>query len=284
MTVPGLSTVVYASDGRIPRSHARPDDQRSRRPAPAAESRGRMHVAARRARLVVLRGDLPAPGRATGGGSTIGTDDSAPYQVFDDVSDAAHRAPGALPRGRPRQRRPHPRHGGPAHAGCPAPTVTITSPADGGRSATIDPVTLTAAVDPERPPQSVDVPAQRRRRRLDHASARTRSSPAYTATDDVSALPLGTSVRYRAVLREPALPRSPARPVTVTTALPQPRGGSVTVAGSLQSELGCPADWQPGLRGHPPGLRHLGRAVARHLHAARPATTSGRSRSTTRGP
>jgi alpha-amylase len=34
--------------------------------------------------------------------------------------------------------------------------------------------------------------------------------------------------------------------VTVTTADPVPLRNSVTVAGSLQSELGCPDDWQPG--------------------------------------
>jgi alpha-amylase len=33
--------------------------------------------------------------------------------------------------------------------------------------------------------------------------------------------------------------------VTVTTAEPTPARDSVTVAGDLQSELGCPADWQP---------------------------------------
>jgi hypothetical protein len=31
----------------------------------------------------------------------------------------------------------------------------------------------------------------------------------------------------------------------VTTAKPTPAVDSVTVAGSLQSELGCPADWDP---------------------------------------
>jgi alpha-amylase len=32
----------------------------------------------------------------------------------------------------------------------------------------------------------------------------------------------------------------------VTVAKPKPAVGSVTVAGALQSELGCPEDWQPG--------------------------------------
>jgi hypothetical protein len=36
-----------------------------------------------------------------------------------------------------------------------------------------------------------------------------------------------------------------SRAVTVTTAQPQPARDSVTVAGDLQSEIGCPGDWNP---------------------------------------
>jgi hypothetical protein len=71
------------------------------------------------------------------------------------------------------------------------------------------------------------------------------SAPAYTATDDVSALPLGTSVSYRAILSEHGVVQATSATVTVTTAPPQPAVGSVTVAGDLQSELGCPSDWMP---------------------------------------
>jgi hypothetical protein len=71
------------------------------------------------------------------------------------------------------------------------------------------------------------------------------SAPAYTRIDDVSALPLGTSIRYRAILSEHGSVQDTSAPVTVTTAPPQPAVGSVTVAGSLQSELACPDDWLP---------------------------------------
>jgi hypothetical protein len=71
------------------------------------------------------------------------------------------------------------------------------------------------------------------------------SAPAYTVTDDASALALGTSVSYRAILREPGTADVTSAPVTVTVADPKPLVNSVTVAGDLQSELGCPGDWQP---------------------------------------
>jgi len=99
-------------------------------------------------------------------------------------------------------------------------------------------------VDPERPGQSVEL--LRSVNGGPWTSLRTDdSAPAYTATDDVSGLPLGTTVRYRAILREPGTVDVSSTPVTVTTADPKPAVGSVTVAGDLQSELGCPGDWQP---------------------------------------
>jgi hypothetical protein len=108
----------------------------------------------------------------------------------------------------------------------------------------VHPVTVTATVDPERPMQSVEF--QRSVAGGPWTSLGTDSSaPAYLATDDVSALPLGTSVRYRAILRERGKRQATSAPVTVTTALPTPAVDSVTLAGSLQSELVCPADWDP---------------------------------------
>ena len=71
------------------------------------------------------------------------------------------------------------------------------------------------------------------------------SSPVYTVTDDVRDLPLGTSVSYRATLIEPGSPRVTSRPVTVTTANPQPARDHVTLVGDLQSEVGCAGDWNP---------------------------------------
>ena len=99
-------------------------------------------------------------------------------------------------------------------------------------------------MDPERPLQSVEF--QRSVAGGPWTSLGTDSSaPAYTATDDVSALPLGTSVRYRAILSEHGAVQSTSAPVTVTTAPPQPAVASVTVAGDLQQSSGCPGDWDP---------------------------------------
>ncbi|MFC6345396.1 hypothetical protein ACFP8W_25655, partial [Nocardioides hankookensis] len=56
--------------------------------------------------------------------------------------------------------------------------------------------------------------------------------------------PIAADLAVRAA-RATAGSARPHAPVTVTTAAPTPARDSVTVAGSLQSELGCPGDWQP---------------------------------------
>ena len=66
------------------------------------------------------------------------------------------------------------------------------------------------------------------------------SSPAYQVTDDVEGLELGTELTYRAVLLEAGAEPVTSDEVTVRTAAPQPARDSVTLAGSLQDELGCP--------------------------------------------
>ncbi|MDQ0754562.1 Ig-like domain-containing protein [Arthrobacter sp. B3I4] len=73
------------------------------------------------------------------------------------------------------------------------------------------------------------------------------SSPAYTAVDDLAALslPEGAQLRYRALMPVPGAGEVVSGIRTVVAGdLPQP--DSVTIAGSLDSELGCPGDWQPG--------------------------------------
>jgi hypothetical protein len=241
VSLPGLSTAVYVSDDRIPRSHAAPRISLDK-PEPAAVSHGRMHVAAD------VQGDSfyeVTFQRKVGHGSwkTIGVDDSAPYQVYDDVSsmkpgrDISYRAAVLDNYG-------HTRGSAPRSTKVPRTQVTMTKPTDGGTVSRIDPVALTATVDPERPEQSVEF--QRSVSGGAWTSLGTDSSaPAYTTTDDVSGLPLGTSVRYRAILSEHGSVQDTSAPVSVTTAPPQPAVGSVTVAGSLQSELACPADWLP---------------------------------------
>ena len=239
VTVPGLSAVVYESTGRIPRSHRAPD-LRLAKPVPSAESRGRMRVKA------LVRGSsfYEVTFRAKVGAGrwhSIGTDDSAPYRVFHDTSN--------LPTGTRLRYRAvvldnagHARRSARRSARVPAPTIAITSPADGGTVSNVDPVTVRATVDPERASESVRF--QRSVAGGAWATLRTdRSSPDFTATDDVSALPLGTQLRYRAVLLEPGTPRVTSAPVSVTTAPPQPARDHVTLVGDLQSEAGCAADW-----------------------------------------
>ncbi|MBA2559921.1 MAG: hypothetical protein H0V07_08540 [Propionibacteriales bacterium] len=174
---------------------------------------------------------------------SIGTDDSAPYRVFHDTT---RLEPGRALRYRAvvLDNAGHTRMSDASRVEVPSPKVTLTSPEAGGSVAGVYPVTVTALVDPERSTQSV-----RFRRSVSGGDWITlgvdRSSPVYTVTDDVSGLALGTAVRYQAVLRQPGSPRVTSAAVRVVVAEPEPTRDAVTVAGSLQSEIGCAADWDP---------------------------------------
>lgn len=240
VTVPALGAVVYESAQPIARSPRAPRISIAR-PRPSAVSHGRMQVQARVAGSSFYEVTVQ---RRIGGGQwrSIGTDDSAPYRVFDDVSSLR---PGTRVsyRAAVLDNAGHTRGTTSRTTAVPSPTVRVTSP-QAGTVTSIDPVHLEASVDPERSTQSVTF---WRRVGSDPWTkvATDTSSPAYTATDDVSDLPLGTRVSYRAVLHEGSLPAVTSAPVRVTTAEPTPARDSVTVAGSLQSEIGCPGDWQP---------------------------------------
>ncbi len=241
LTVPPLSAVVYRAAGAIPQSATAPAISLDR-PAPAEVSHGRMHVAANVAGTSFNEVTFQAK-VGDGRWHSIGTDDSRPYQVFHDTSnyrtgthllyravvldDAGHT--------RPSQTR---------STVVPAPAVTVSTPKDGATVTSIDPVDVLATVDPERADQSV-----RFERSVSGGDWQTigedGSSPAYTTVDDVSGLPLGTQVRYRAIMSEPGSPSVTSDPVTVTTAAPKPARDHVTLVGSLQDEIGCPGDWQP---------------------------------------
>ena len=240
--VAGLSTVVYRSVDRIARSRHAPKIGLTE-PAPAEISHGRIHVGANVRGASFYEVTFQRRLGRHGAWRTIGVDDSAPYQVYDDVSQlrpgrkVAYRAAVLDNAG-------HRRGSAARSTVVPRTAITISAPADGGTVNNVDPFTVSAAVDPERPLQSVAF--ERSVAGGPWTSLGTDSSaPAYTVTDDVSALPLGTSVRYRAVLSEHGVVQATSAPSTVTTALPQPAVGSVTVAGSLQSELGCATDWDP---------------------------------------
>jgi hypothetical protein len=71
------------------------------------------------------------------------------------------------------------------------------------------------------------------------------SSPNYSFYDDMTAVPVNTTIQYRAILNEPDGTSVTSAVRTVTRVEPQPLVPSATVAGSVQSEIGCPADWAP---------------------------------------
>jgi glycosidase len=249
VTVPALSAVVYRADERIPRSHAAPRIE-LRRPAPAAVSHGRMHVAAKVAGAGRSFYEVTFQAKVGHGRwRSIGTDDSAPYQVFQDTSGYRTGTPLRY-RAVVLDNAGHTRWSDARSTTVPAPAVTVSAPGDGSTVTRIDPVTVQATVDPERADDTVRFERSVSGGAWEQIGVDS-SSPAYTATDDVSDLALGTEVRYRAILSEPGSPSVTSDPVTVTTAAPKPARNHVTLVGDLQSELGCtdadgkPADWLP---------------------------------------
>lgn len=172
----------------------------------------------------------------------IGTDDTRPYRVFHDVSsipDGTQAAYRAVVRDNANQQRTS----DPQGAVVPEPKLTIELPTEGaGVFGTIE---IRVTADPERASHVVRI-----QRKLptdaDWVTLKTDdSSPVYTYYDNLSAVPVGTQIQYRAVLDEPDGTQviSPVR--TVTRTPPTPLVNSVTVAGSLQDEIGCPGEWQP---------------------------------------
>lgn len=245
VTVPALGAVVYASTQRIPASRKAPSI-RLAKPAPTKVARSRTKVTAKVGAKIGRDSFYEVTFQAKVGKGRwrdIGTDDSAPYRVFHDTRDLATGTKVTY-RAAVLDNRGHSRTSGVRTTRVAPPTVDVSTSGADGTVSNVDPVTVTATVDPERPGQSV-----RFERRVGDGAWQVlgtdTSSPAYTFRDDVSGLPLGTRVRYRAVLLEPGTPRVVGGPVAVTTAAPTSARESVTVAGSLQDEMGCPADWDP---------------------------------------
>jgi len=177
-----------------------------------------------------------------GNWTPIGTDDTRPYRLFHDVSSIPDGTQVAY-RAVVRDNANHQRTSEPQDAVVPEPKLTIELPTEGaGVFGTIE---IRATADPERASHEVRI-----QRKLpsdaDWVTLNTDdSSPVYTHYDNLSTLPVGTQIKYRAVLNEPDGTQviSPIR--TVTRTAPTPLVKSVTVAGSLQSEIGCSEDWLP---------------------------------------
>ena len=264
LTVPALSTVVYQSARKVPRSDRAPRIVLDT-PEPAAGANSRMLVAANVDGSSFTEVTFYA---RTGnrGWKHIGTDDTRPYRVFHDTSSLAtgtkvgYRAVVSDNAG-------HTRTSDLERAIVPAPRLTIETPAED--AAVFGTIQVRVTADPERATHVVHI-----ERSLNGGAwervATDQSSPVYLYYDNLSTVPVGTEIRYRAILREPDGTRvvSPIR--TVTRTAPQPLVNSVTVAGSLQNEIGCPADWDPACTASHLAFNTDQRAVGRHLrHRAR---------------
>jgi alpha-amylase len=237
VTVPALSTVVYASSGAIPRSRTAPAIAIAS-VHPAEGANGRIEVNAEAGGTSFYEVTFLAKS-GSGKWVPIGTDDTAPYRVFHDVSDLE---PGAAVKYRAivRDNAGHTRSSGVTHTEVPAPILTIEAPEEG--ASVRNEVEVRAVADPERATHIVNF-----ERSINggawEAIGTDDSSPTYTAFDDISALPDNTGIRYCATLTDGnTTVVSAIRTVTVGN-LPQP--DFVSVPGSLNSEMGCSGDWQP---------------------------------------
>jgi alpha-amylase len=238
VNVPGLSTVVYKSVRRIPRATAAPAI--SLNTPQVSEVNSRMQVSANVGGSSF--NEVTFYARVQGGAwRPIGTDDTRPYRVFHDVSAVpdgklvAYRAVVADNAG-------HTRVSARERVIVPKPTLTWRSPAAG--AGVFGQIAVEVVPDPERSYQTV-----RFQRSLNGAAWQTvkrdNSSPAYVYYDDLSSVPVGTVIRYRAILREPDGTRVVSAVRTVTRTAPTRLVNSVTVAGNLQNEIGCTSDWDP---------------------------------------
>jgi alpha-amylase len=240
VTVPALSTAVYRSADRIPRSAAAPQISLDN-PTISTESNSRMLVSANVGGSSFNEVTFYAK-VGNGNWTPIGTDDTRPYRLFHDVSSIPDGTQVAY-RAVVRDNANHQRTSDQQDAVVPEPKLTIELPTEGaGVFGTIE---IRVTADPERASHVVRI-----QRKLpsdaDWVTLNTDdSSPVYTHYDNLSTVPVGTQIQYRAVLNEPDGTQviSPIR--TVTRTAPTPLVNSVTVAGSLQSEIGCSEDWLP---------------------------------------
>ncbi|BCB78422.1 hypothetical protein GCM10022251_29980 [Phytohabitans flavus] len=198
LTVPALSAVVYAMDGRVPGSKAAPKVTITGA-APADGARGRMHVTADVAGSSFYEVAFYAQ---TGNGQwrPVGVDDNPPYQVFDDVSDLRAGTPVRY-KAVVLDNRDHTATSAARTAAVPAPLVSIETPTEGSRVR--GSVEVRAVVDPERATHTVAF-----ERRIGGGAwtpiGSDTTSPVYTVFDQLPAdVAADTPIEYRATVREP---------------------------------------------------------------------------------
>ena len=209
--MPALSTVVYKSVEPIAESKRRrgsPCDT----PQVTAETNSRMQVSANVGGSSFNEVTFYAK-VGNGGWKSIGTDDTRPYRVFHDVSCDHGRRPGrptapwsgTTPATRrvSEQRAGH-RSGAEAH-----------HRGSGRGRGVFGTIEVRVAADPERATHVVRI-----ERQLNGGAWQTlrtdSSSPIYTYYDDLSVVPVGTMIQYRAILTSRTAPGWSARSVRST--------------------------------------------------------------------
>jgi glycosidase len=236
ITVPPLAVVAYRATDLMPLSNAAPAISLTAA-APAAGAPDRMNVTA--AVGADAYAEVSFWAKSGDRWEYIGTDDNAPYQVFQDVSaldpgtaveyaavvadNAGHTATSDSLTGVVSD-----------------PTISLTDPQVGATLGS-SPV-ISATVSPDRPGTSVTF-----ERRVGggawEAIGTDSSAPAYTFTDDASGIAPGTDVLYRAVVTQGA--------ATVQSTAVSARGGAaaqpdeVALPGTVNSAMGCGEDWAP---------------------------------------
>ncbi|WP_458780763.1 alpha-amylase family glycosyl hydrolase [Arthrobacter sp. D3-16] len=237
VSVPPLSAVVYQSSGRIPHSKAAPAVI-LQKPAAAPGDNGRLKVTADVDGASFYEVSFEA--RTAGGEwQQIGTDDTAPYQVFHDVA-AMGSGTAVEYRATVLDNGGHTATSQPLTASVPAPVLTLQKPVEG--SSVNGSVELSATADPEKATHVVSF------ERSVAGGAWTAvgsddSSPVYSAKDDVSELEDGTQVQYRATMAGAGFDVVSAPKSVIVGDAPQP--DSVAVAGSFNQAMGCAASWDP---------------------------------------
>jgi hypothetical protein len=261
VTVGPLSTVVYRSTKKIPRSHAAPAISLD---VPAS-SRDRLEVRADVAGDSFYEATFLAR-VGNGPWQDIGTDDNAPYRVFQDVSDVA---PGTTIQYRAivLDNAGHTRSSSVASSTVAPPAITIEAPNEGQRVRGIVEVRATAV--PEHSDYVVTF-----ERSVDGGPFTTLgtddSSPVYTVFDDTSSLADGAHVTYRAVLTYAPGQTVTSDPRTVTIV----QAGVATAVIHYNRPDGNYAAW---------GLHLWGDGLAPREWRRRSSTTTGRTATTPRG-
>ena len=153
-----------------------------------------------------------------GGWRHIGTDDTRPYRVFHDVSSLAAGTRVAY-RAVVRDNAGHTRISAPQRASRACPPAHHRGCRREGRRRVRHDRGPRHRRPRTRHPCGPD-PAQPERRGLGDACAPTSSSPVYVYYDDLTAVPVGTQIRYRAILPEPTAPEWSVRVRTVTRSAP----------------------------------------------------------------